>query len=208
MNNIDEVLYWITNPFVVDHEPPPMTIEQAIAQISDQGLVSCLQNNFQSYLNDSVETVEFLPCYDSNIISLNGIEAFTHLRFLDIYNNQVTDLSPLASLTSLEVLLIDMNPISDISVLTSLPNLFDFSMYDINIQDISLLFGLSNQWQMLNLSSASYCWQLSYVENYLQPQYYYPPTSCDISDDSNDFDNDGINNIDEITFGTDPTQAN
>lgn len=163
---------------------PSLTLTQnTILTLHDQALQACTN---ELYPNDDylyTGMINNIDCRIKYIDSLAGLSAFENLHTLNLYNNFLTDLSPLTNLTKLKWLNIQAN----------------------DVHDISSLFHL-NDWDYLNLlDNPVFCWQLGYFEQFEMVHDWNPPTQCDESDDLNDYDYDGVNNLAELNNNQDPS---
>ncbi|MBJ2128705.1 leucine-rich repeat domain-containing protein [Alteromonas sp. IB21] len=121
----------------------------------------------------------------------------------------VSSLSFLRELNLTEIDASDLSAISNLS--GSIQNL---SLDEVNASDLSELFEFYRL-QNLTIYAASrgpdfYCWQQDYLETLPRYNSYvregYGSEGCDTSDDSNDYDGDGISNIDELNRQSNPTE--
>ena len=168
----------------------------------------------------------------NNITDVSELENLTQLTSLDVSNNPIDDVSVLSSLTQLEVFkagawgqtqdwtfVSDLNELKQLGLtgidkpsfdaLTSLRDSIEYlDLNEVNTSDISGLFDFFRL-DSLYLHAASYtrfyCWQQQYLER-MPFQYGNVISDCDPSDDANDFDGDGINNIDEINAQRNPIE--
>lgn len=143
---------------------------------------------------------------ENQITNLDGVIALRRMENLDIENNMISDLTPLKSFRDLQTLTISNNPIADLDSMVYLYNLTTLNATNTNITDLSALFNLHNTWTQIRLfdSNNIYCWQVNYVDQFINYENYQQPNSCDTNTDSQDFDNDGISNIEEINNNTNP----
>lgn len=128
--------------------------------------------------------------------------------------DEITDwqvLSELPNLTSLDL----SNTTADtLGYVGSLSQLTSFSTYNNQSSDVSALFSLYRLGSLSLYSSMDteiYCWQDDYLNNYTTDLYYYSNLSysgsvCNTSDDDNDFDSDGMSNIDELAIARSPLE--
>lgn len=140
------------------------------------------------------------------VADLTPLQNLTQLKGLGLPDSTLTDLSIVANLTNLEFLDLGMNTIADISALSHLTSL---KMIDLSMsgnQDISPILRDGTHWEWLNVPHNAYCWQVDYVEKYntFQEHGWYRPSSCDNTDDWNDFDGDGLANMEELHGNTSP----
>ncbi|WNC71734.1 Calx-beta domain-containing protein [Thalassotalea psychrophila] len=165
-------------------DSPKLTLTQnTLLTLHDQALQACINDLYPEDIYPYTGMINDLDCRIKSIDSLVGLSAFENVHTLNLYYNFLTDLSPLANLTRLRWLNINAN----------------------NVHDISSLFHL-NEWDYLNLlNNPIYCWQLRYFELFETVYDWSPPTQCDGSDDLNDYDYDGVNNLDELDNNENPT---
>ncbi|WOH37066.1 Calx-beta domain-containing protein [Thalassotalea fonticola] len=165
-------------------DSPSLTLTQnTVPALHDQALQTCINKLHSNDIYLYTGMINDIDCRVKKIDSLAGLSAFDNLHTINLYNNFLTDLSPLANLTKLKWLNIQAN----------------------EIHDISALFHL-NYWDYLNLlGNPIYCWQLRYFDQFETVYDWSPPTQCDDSDDLNDYDYDGVNNLDELNNNEDPT---
>ena len=175
-----------------------------------------------------------LSLYDNNIDDIGALASLTSLVKLNIAFNPITDFSAIAGLVNLKELdagtyfagnIRSWAELKEISTLESLTlygvsasaipyisasnsTLTSLSLYDVNAVDLSRFFS-AFRLRSLSLYSASdatfYCWQINYLRTLLSGNAYLD-FDCSTDDDSNDFDQDGIGNIDELSAGTNPTE--
>lgn len=163
--------------------PSLVLTKNTVVYLTDQALQACINEAYPSDVYLYAGMINDIDCRVENIDSITGLAEFDNLHTLNLYNNSLTDISSLANLTKLKWLNIQAN----------------------NVHDISPLFHLTD-WDNLNLlDNPIYCWQLRYFEQFETVYKWYPAKQCDDSDDLNDYDYDGVNNLDELNHSEDPT---
>ena len=201
---------------------------EALNNIRDNELQQCIDEHLAMRNIAYAGALHELECIDRGITSLSGIEGFPNITRLNLSGNNLRALSSLSSLFSLSELYISNTGIQDISVLSRLTHLGILAIADNDISDITALSELrylhdldlnNNQianiaplanaeirWQFVNVAANTnlYCWQKSYFTNRYTNNVFFSDDACDPSDDDNDFDNDGISNINEINNGGNP----
>lgn len=147
---------------------------------------------------------------DNELIDINGLNALRQLEYLDIENTNTTDLSPIQSLINLKTLTISNNPLENLDSIIYSYNLTTLNATNTNITDLKPLFNLHNNWSQIRLFNSNniYCWQVNYIDQFINYENYQQPNSCDDSEDNQDFDNDGTSNLAEITNNTNPLYDN
>mgnify|MGYP000751870024 FL=1 len=185
-------------------------------QITDITALQALENlNWLSLSNNKITDLPSLAkltkltnfnIADNQITSFNGLSTLRKVMFLDLENNMISDLSPLKSFRDLQKLTISNNPVAELDSIIYSYNLTTLNATNTNITDLSALFNLHNTWTQIRLfdSNSIYCWQVNYVDQFINYENYQQPNSCDASTDNQDFDNDGISNIEEINNNTNP----
>ena len=125
------------------------------------------------------------------------------------------DWSFVSSLSFLKTLNLTEVDASDLSAISSLSgSIQSLSLDEVEASDLSDLFEF---YRLQNLSiygtyggKAFYCWQQRYAETLPRYNGYvrgdYGSEGCDTSDDNNDYDGDGIGNIDELYRQSNPTE--
>ncbi|UAA37641.1 FG-GAP repeat protein [Paraneptunicella aestuarii] len=180
---------------IYDENNPYFSIEEALNQV-DSSFEQCVRNSISSERLTS--EVDFLNC--RNVTSIQGIERFSYVDVLDLRSADVSDISALRRLTRLEAI----------------------DLYYTNVSDLSPLSGVKDLLRILWLSVDNLsCQQVNVVQNAWAINDFKRIGSCQsLSNDSEDFDNDGINNlndtdddndgIDDITDGApfDASNAN
>ncbi len=166
------------------------------------------------------------------ITDLSVLQEKDKLRVLDISYIDASDLSPIGTLTELEELsagkfgvvydwsfieymdklthlsLYKVNTQDLIRLEASKETLTDLSINELNAKDLSPLFQhyrlryltLAPEW-----NTSFYCWQVTYL-NSVAASYSTIAGTCDASDDTNDYDGDGVSNIDELNAQTNPLE--
>jgi len=102
-------------------------------QISDDGLINCLNQNGYTYIAD----VTMLSCQNLGIRQLSGLGLFTSLTNLNLSHNAIRDVSELQFLTRLISINLSNNLIEDISKLDELTQLQSLQLQNNLIQDLS-----------------------------------------------------------------------
>ncbi|GHF92302.1 Calx-beta domain-containing protein [Thalassotalea marina] len=154
----------------------------------------------------SLTKLQELNLYDNPISELSVENLPASLSSLNIGNTQISSLAFVEQLPNIGELNIQNTTIDDVSSLNRLLRLMSLNLADTNISDVSSLFNLHNFWSDLDFAGAEnvYCWQLDHIERYFVFESISRPISCNASQDSFDFDQDGITNRLELTNGTNP----
>jgi Leucine-rich repeat (LRR) protein len=147
---------------------------------------------------------------DNQLTDINGLSTLRKLEYLNLNNTNTSDLSPLNSLINLNTLSIVNNPITTIESLIYLYSLESLDASNTNISDISTIFMLHNVWSQISLSGSNdiFCWQLNYIDSFVEHEFYEKPTNCDSSTDNLDADNDGVTNSAELSDSFNPLYHN
>ena len=172
----------------------------------------------------------------SDISALSGLTSLTNLNLRGIDTNNLETLSELTNLRSLyagtygyatdwsvisnmpkltQLGLTDVNP-SDLSFISDKSDqLTSLSLIEVNSSDLSFLF---NHYKLTSLTvypafdTKLLCWQAKYLNSiqigYVNVGGSNVESECDAADDTNDFDNDGVSNIDELANNTNPLEDN
>ena len=119
-----------------------LEIEEALAGVSDEGLLACLNNHLsgQGFADELIS----LHC-NEQIDGLDGLGQFTGLTDLRFWNHNFTDVQPIAALVGLEHLEIQWGQriLSDIAPLSALRNLRYLNLEGLPINDLSALENLN-----------------------------------------------------------------
>ena len=91
----------------------------------------------------NLETITELDITNKKIISISGLEKFTHLNKLKLEDKLISDITPLSSLTKLTYLNLGSNEISDITPLSSLTELTELYLKNNKINVIDSLRSLT-----------------------------------------------------------------
>lgn len=164
--------------------------------------------------------------HNNQISDVSPLANLPALTFLMLGNNPISDASPLSNLTQLEYLSMDFTQINNVDFAQSLSSLYHLNISHNNIANINGISGLdaltelmmmdnpqvdlkpmvdkTNNWQHMDLSTNNYCWQLDYMQYRAFINNFQRPWSCDASDDFNDYDGDGMANIDEVNYISNP----
>lgn len=153
--------------------------------------------------------IETLIIGGNPITDLTALSQFTALKELALPDANLANLNVINGLTQLEFLDIGQNPIQDYSALNGLPLLkavhLDVPSASIDIASMLLVH---REWEWLGVNQhQSFCWQLDYIEKYhtfAANSHWTRPMSCDSANDWEDYDGDGLANIDEVQTDTDP----
>ena len=147
---------------------------------------------------------------NNQLTNINGLNTLRKLEYLNLNNTNTSDLSPLNSLRNLKTLSIVDNPIINIESLIYLYNLESLDASNTNISDISIIFMLHNSWSQINLSGSNniFCWQLKYIDSFVEHEFYEKPANCDSNNDNLDADNDGVTNSAELADSSNPLYHN
>ncbi|MEW6991972.1 Calx-beta domain-containing protein [Colwelliaceae bacterium 6441] len=168
-------------------------------------------NNFNDITPlENLKDLEKLELRVNPISNLVSLEKLIHLNFLDLAQTQITDISALGSLNSLKSLNLRSTDTNNLDALSSLYRLKYLDLGSTNVVDLSPILSLHNFWDSLNIigNYDIYCWQIDYIKNFINYAYFGARLNCDVNDDLNDRDGDGINNINEITNNTNPLYHN
>ena len=172
----------------------------------------------------------------NDISAISGLTALTELRIEEIDTNDLSALSGLSNLRSLDAG--SYGYTTNWSVISNMPLLKQLGLTGVARSDLPFIEDKSDQLTSLYLSQVSspdlsflfnhyklsylgvypavgtrfYCWQASYLNRYQIGAVNVGggniENECDTTDDTNDFDNDGVNNIDEIANNTNPLEDN
>jgi len=111
----------------------------------DQSLAACVAQAMgvsgpsARVSENALTQVRSLPCSDSRIGSLRGLDRLTNLASLGVRGNEITDLAPLASLHNLGKITLTNNQVSDLTPLAGLPALSDLGLSGNAITDLTPL---------------------------------------------------------------------
>ena len=134
-----------------------LEIEEALAGVSDEGLLACLNNHLSG--QGFADELKALHCHEQ-VDGLDGLERFTGLTDLRFWNHNFTDVQPIAALVGLEHLEIQWGQqiLSNIAPLSALRNLRYLDLQGLPISDLSALENLTaiedlhlNQTQITNI---------------------------------------------------------
>ena len=157
---------------IYDGDSSYFTVTAALNNLSDANLRACIQ---QSVGYETVAPqLTILRC--SGAASLNGLEHFYNINNLDLSgSSQVTDISALANMQQLQYVDLQNTQVSDLAPLAGIRS------------SLSLLYiGVDNLT----------CQQVNVAENAWGIGDFFKTGSCrSLSSDSEDFDNDGTNNL-------------
>ncbi|WP_371189105.1 reprolysin-like metallopeptidase [Thalassotalea maritima] len=146
-------------------------------------LQDCLAAQYPTYPH-YLGMLTQLDCAYADVNSLKGIDTLFNLQRLTITDSQLHDITALQNLNKLKLLNLSHNQIDDISVLFHRP------------QPIFYLSVANNP---------VYCWQQQYLQQFANIEQLVMSNSCSQSQDNNDYDYDGVSNIEELNQNSDPT---
>lgn len=172
----------------------------------------------------------------SDLSPLRQLTLLQELSIEEIDTNDLEPLSALTNLNSLSAGSYNLD--ADWSVISNMPklsrlnitevdttdtpflaeaagSLTSLGLYQLSSPDLSFLFNhykLNSLYVYPTYDTSFYCWQAEYLNSYLPNNvnvgYSDIENTCDTADDSNDYDNDGIANIDELANKTSPIEDN
>ncbi|WP_286232502.1 Calx-beta domain-containing protein [Thalassotalea sediminis] len=148
---------------------------------------------------------------DRNPITvLPELSNLTNIKTFSLYNTAINSLEFVKQLPALTSLNIGNTNVIDITPLKNAYFLNNFDLSNTDISDISAIFELHNTWQVVNFSGVNEikCWQQDYVKNYLTVITFTASANCSSTEDTQDFDGDGVSNRNEIDSGSYPIYHN
>ncbi len=148
---------------------------------------------------------------NNQISDISPLSGLTQLIGLDLGNNQISDISPLSGLTQLIVLYLDYNQISDISPLVANPGIDSGDYVNLIANPLSQ-DALYNDMLTLNARGVSVAYDsdsdglLDMVET--NTGIFVDETDTGTDPNNPDTDGDGVNDGDEVFWGTNPNDVN
>lgn len=157
--------------------------KDSLLKIADLHFKSCILAKYDLIRFNYAGMLPQLNCDNSAINTISGIDEYFNIHTLNLADNLI----------------------SDISSLKFLPKLVSLNLESNSIKDISTLLLSKHAWLSINLTNNHiYCWQLAYIEQFMQVLNLQLPAQCDASDDDKDFDQDGITNHAELALKQNP----
>lgn len=160
---------------------------KAFSRIKSGTLQDCILKNHPPRTIQYAGQLYSINCPSKSINSLKHLNDFENVHTLNLNNNKITNIESLSGLI----------------------NLVNLDLSGNRITNISPLFNNQKHWRLINLKgNPVHCWQLIFFDKYQSVDNFIKPKICNPSDDNQDFDLDGINNIIEINNNTNPTINN
>jgi len=144
-------------------------------------------------------------------VNLDGLKTISSLNSLHLTNNSINDLHYIESMKSLRILSLSSNEIVNLEHLRNLDSLIRLELSNNRLTDISALFDLTNkslEYLFVAGNDEIFCWQLDYLSAFISELEVNRTEECDISDDFNDFDLDGLSNREELNQNRNPVKKN
>lgn len=169
---INEVVPEITR--IYDEANANFAIADAISNLSDSQLATCIQSGID--MERVVTQFGSVSC--SGVASLSGFEAFTEMFFINLRGStNLTDITAMGSMSRLATLDLVNTQVSDFTPLA-------------HVKDVLQVFYTSVD----NVS----CQQVNVVENaWGIDDFQYIGTCLSLANDNEDFDSDGVTNLDD-----------
>jgi len=137
---------------------------------------------------------------------LNAISGLSSVESMQIYSDVLNSLEGIQSLTNLTGFYSIADNMTGINQLEQLPNLNSMYLYFPLVSDFSPVLKIADQINYLSItdSISIMCWQKSYMDN-VNIEVYSTASDCNDISANQDYDADGISNIDEVNVhGTNP----
>ena len=181
----------------------------------------------------TLKNLQKLNVSDNEISDISEIIDIPLLASLDISRNPITTMSTVQSLSNLTTLRAGQyGETYDWSFVNQLSKLRNLSLTSVNAEDIYAISELSSSLETLSLFEVSatdlsslfqfyglstlsvnasydtpfFCWQKQYLETFPSNYGNVFSINCDDSNDINDFDGDGVSNINELAMRSNPTE--